>query len=942
SNMDGEYEISVPEGSILVFSFVGYVTQEIPVDNQTSLNVTLDPDILGIDEVVLIGYGTAKKGDATGSVIAVDSKDFNQGNITTPQELLMGKAAGVVITAPSGQPGAKSTIRIRGGSSLRANNDPLIVIDGFPIDNTDMDGTSNPLATLNPNDIEKFTVLKDASATAIYGLRASNGVILITTKRGSKGKFTASYNGSVSLGVPIKYLKVYNGDEFRALIQDRVDNHGLTPEALTKLGNANTDWQKEIYQNAFSHDHNVALSGAVNVVPYRVSIGYTDQNGILKNSSMNRTTLDLSLNPAFLDGDLKFDFNVKGAYTNNDFSNEDAIGSALEFDPSQPVKNGNTRYGGYTAWVEASEEDQLNGIPNNIATHNPVARLKYRDNKSDVQRYIGNLQVDYKLPFLRQLKATLRGGYDYYNSRGHDYTDPLASWSYREIEQNKKNYAHTRRNGLFDFYLNYNEYFAAVHQLDLTAGYSYQSFYREGYDANQPWEKTDGEYKNANLKAYKNENFLISFFGRANYSLMERYLLTATLRYDGSSRFAKENRWGLFPAFALAWKISNENFLQGVGFLSNLKLRLGYGVTGQQDISDNYYPYIPAYTISQPGAYYQFGDNFYPTQRPDAYDANIQWETTTTINAGLDVGFWDNRLMGSFDVYQRTTDDLLNEIPIAAGTNFSNFLTTNVGSLENKGFEMELIGRAISTTDMSLRIAVNYTYNQNEITKLTLVDDPSYTGYDDGDIAGGVGNKIQINSVGHPANTFFMFKQVYGSDGKPIEGLYVDKTGQGGNVAGNNLNKYYLQNPAPDHLIGISASYTYKQFDFSFSGRANLDNYVYNNNASSKALYQMAYNQSGFTRNILTDVEKTGFMTAQYWSDFYLENASFFRMDNINLGYSFDRFLTDRISGRVGITVQNAFVITKYSGLDPEVEEGIDDTIFPRPRTFMLGLNLNF
>lgn len=940
TNIDGQYTLSVPEGSVLVYSFVGYVTQEIEVGSQTTIDVVLEVDVFGIDEVVLIGYGTAKKEDATGSVIAVDSKDFNRGAISSPQELLVGKAAGVVITNGDGAPGSNSTIRIRGGSSLRATNDPLIVIDGFPIDNSEIGGMANPLSTINPNDIEKFTVLKDASATAIYGSRASNGVIIITTKRGSKGKFTASYNGFASIGIPRGFIDVYDGPSFRALIQDRVDNHGLTSVALDKLGNANTDWQKEIYRNAFSMDHNVALSGAVADLPYRVSFGYTDQNGILKYSNLNRSTIDAALSPTLLDGDLKIDADVKGSFTNNDFSATDAIWASTQFDPTQPVKNGNTRYGGYTTWITDGDPDQLNGQANNIATWNPVALLEYANDKSKVQRYIGNIQVDYKFPFAKQLKATVKAGIDYYVSRGHDYTDSLSAQSYREPETNLTEYEHIRNNGLFDFYLNYAEYLGGNHHLDITGGYSYQSFQREGFDRNRDWiDASDAWVRDV---PYKNENYLVSFFGRVNYTMMERYLLTGTIRYDGSSRFAEENRWGLFPSFAFAWKIHKESFLQNVDAISNLKLRLGYGITGQQDISDNYYPYIPTYTISKEGAYYQFGNTFYPTQRPDAYDSNIKWEETTTMNAGLDFGFLDSRITGTFDIYQRETKDLINEIPIAAGTNFSNFLVTNVGTLENKGFEVELIGRILSTADMSLRVAANYTYNQNKITKLTLVDDPNYTGYDVGEISGGVGNHAQINAIGYPANTFFLFKQVYGSDGMPIEGLYVDKTGEGGNVAGNNSNKYYLQNPAPDHQIGISAYFNYKQIDFSFSGRADLDNYVYNNNASSTALYASLYNQSGFTRNILTDVEKTNFMNAQYWSDFYLENASFFRMDNISLGYSFDQLFTERLNGRVGLTVQNAFVITKYSGLDPEVSGGIDDNIYPRPRTFLVGLNLNF
>jgi TonB-linked SusC/RagA family outer membrane protein len=943
TDFDGNYSLNVPENTTLVFSFVGYQTEEIEVGNRSVIDVTLMPDIQALQEIVVIGYGEVKKEDATGAVTSVSTEDFNKGAIATPQELIMGKAPGVVITTQGGAAGTGSTIRIRGGSSLRASNDPLFVVDGIPLESSGISGMANPLSTINPNDIETFTVLKDASATAIYGSRASNGVIIITTKQGSKGKMTLSYNGNVSVGVPANYMDVHNGDEYRTLIQDRVDNHGLTNQALDLLGEADTDWQKEIYQNAISTDHNVSLSGAVKDIPYRVSLGYTNQNGILKYNNMERTSFNVNVTPSLFNDDLRININAKGSFIGNNFSNPDAIGAAVQFDPTQPVSNGNTRYGGYTAWTELTSGDPINGVPNNIATHNPVAQLEYRTNTSDAQRYILGGKIDYTLPFLRDMTVTLNLGYDYFSTDGYDASDTLGSWTYREPQNQVKSYNQTKENELLDFYLNYKKDIDAIDsKIDITGGYSYQHFYNEGDNANRPWVQTDGEYVGSDTTVYKNEYYLISFFGRLNYTFKDRYLITATLRNDGSSRFAKDNRWGLFPAFAFAWKINEESFLRNVDAIDELKLRAGWGQTGQQDIGDTYYPYIPTYTISQQGAFYQFGNSFTPTLRPDPYDAGIQWETTTTQNIGLDISLLSGRVSGSVDLYKRVTDDLLNEIPIAAGINFSNFLTTNVGSLENKGVEIGLSIVPISKVDFTWEISGNLTYNQNEITKLTLVDDPSYPGYTTGDIAGGVGNTVQINQVGYPANTFYLFSQVYNQDGMPIEGLYVDKTGEGGNVSGNDLNKYYLQNPAPDYLIGISSRLNYKNIDFSFSGRINLDNYVYNNNASNMALYQNLYNQSGYTANILTDVEKTQFMTAQYWSDFYLENASFFRMDYITLGYSFDKLFTEKLNGRIALTVQNAFVITNYTGLDPEVDGGIDNNIYPRPRTYMLGVNLNF
>ncbi len=946
TDAEGKFRLNAQQGDVLVISFVGYETQEVMV-GEAPIEIKLKETVTALDEIVVIGYGSVKKNDATGSVATVSSKDFNKGAITSPQELLIGKSSGVVITTPTGMPGSGATMRIRGGSSLQASNDPLIVIDGIPVDNSGIAGVANPLASLNPNDIESVTVLKDASATAIYGSRASNGVIMITTKRGKEGSpMTVNYTGNISMGIPIKYMDVLDANEFIRVLKEQVNAGKITSAVFNRVDTINpynTDWQKEIYRNAISTDHNVNITGSLPKLPYRLSLGYTDQNGILKYSNMKRSSVNLGLNPSLLDDHLVFNIDVKGMKIDNNFSNTDAIGSAVEMDPTKPVKNGNTRYGGYFAWTELSSNDPLNGLSNNIATHNPVARLEYRDNKSTAWRGIGNFQADYKFHFLPELKATVNMAYDYYTSKGHDNTDTLASWSYRTPETNLQKYSQTNKTSLFNFYLNYNKDIEAISSnINITGGYEWQHFYREGDYARRPWKpNSSGVYVNADTTEWKNENYLVSFFGRLNYSLLDRYLLTFTLRDDGSSRFSKDTRWGLFPSVAFAWKINNESFLREIKEISEFKLRLGYGVTGQQNISGDYYPYMPTYEISEKGAYYQFGNEFYPTLRPNRYDAHIKWEETTTQNIGLDFGFFKNRITGSVDVYKRVTKDLINQIPIPVGTNFSNTLVTNVGSLENKGYEITLNVKAISTKDISWEIGSNLSYNKNKITKLTRMDDSTYTGIDVGYIAGGVGNTVQKHMVGYPAYSFFLFKQLYDDNGMPIEGAYFDKTGSGGNVAGNNANKYYLHKPAPDYLIGISSNLRYKQIDFSFSARISLGNYVYNNNASNRALYQNLYNQSGFASNILSDVFKTNFRTAQYWSDFYLEDASFFRMDNMSLGYNFN-MPGKKLGGRVSFTVQNVFVITNYSGLDPEVDGGIDNNIYPRPRTYVLGLSLNF
>jgi len=946
TDLNGEFKLKVKRGAVLVISYIGYLNEEVTVANQTYFNILLKPDVklLKEVEVVGIGYGEVKKADATGSVTAISAKDFSKGVITSPQELLIGKAPGVIANSLGGAAGAGTKIRIRGGSSITGNNDPLIVIDDIPLESSGISGMSNPLSTINPNDIESFTVLKDASATAIYGSRASNGVIIIKTKKGTflgkdqESKMSLTYNGNFSLSAPAKLLSVFTGDEFRALVADRVANYGLTSAALDQLGTANTDWQDEIYRTAPSTEHNISISHIIGSVPYRFSFDYLYSGGILKYNSMDRKNASLAVNPSLLGGDLTMDLNASASWIHNNFSNTDAIGSAVEFDPTQPVKNGNTRFGGYTAWTELSSNDPINGSPNNIATHNPVARLEYRDNQSDVKRFILNGKFDYKIPYITNLKATLNLGYDYYKTEGKDITDTLASWAQREPENQIKEYTQTKINSLLDFYMNYKTELG-INKFDLTGGYSYQHFHNEGESSNRAWDPT---VSGAKTTPYKNEYFLISFFGRLNYTLLDKYLLTATLRDDGSSRFSKDNRWGLFPAFAVAWKLTEEPFIGKSDWFNELKLRFSWGKTGQQDVGGSYYPYIPTYTASTSGAYYQFGDTFYSTLRPDAYDANLKWETVTSINAGLDFTIWDKRISGSIEVYKNTSDDLLNNIPIPVGSNFSNYLLTNVGSMENKGVELGLNVTPIISEDFSWDFGINLTYNKNEITKLTLVDDPEYTGVSTGGITGGVGNTVQKYFVGLPARVFFLFAQVFDANGNPIEGLYVDKSGEGGSVAGNELNKYAFKSPDPDYLIGISSKINYKDFDLSFSGRISIGNYVYNNNASNRALYQNIYNQSGYLSNILTDVRKTNFSTAQYWSSIYLENGSFFKMDYISLGYNFSSFFGNKISGRVGFSVQNVFTITDYSGLDPEVENGIDNNIYPRPRTYMLSISLNY
>ncbi len=934
TDFDGKFSIQAADTDVLVFSYIGYVASEQTVGAQNSIMVSLQASDVGLDEVVVIGYGTVKKGDATGSVSAISSEDFNKGNITSPQDLLVGKSAGVVITNSGGAPGSGATIRIRGGSSLKASNDPLIIVDGVPIDNNTIGGEANFLSFVNPNDIETFTVLKDASATAIYGSRASNGVILITTKKGKKGNdMTISYNGSTSISTPVDYIDVYSGDELRQIAFNNRDIYDVNTYDV--LGNTDTDWQKEIFRTAVSHNHNISVAGSYKLLPYRVSVGYTDQNGILKNTEMQRFTGSVNLNPTFLNNTLKVNISGKAMLSKYNFGDDGAIGSAINMDPTQPVFDGTPETANYFQWPTYGA---------NLGTSNPVEQLVESNDKSDVKRVVGNLQINYTLPFLPELQANLNMASDYTESEGHDnrpatspstLVSPLANGRL-------KDYHGTNRNGLIDFYLNYKKDISSIKSnIDVTGGYSWQWFQREKDNYSRGIEDTENPYQMSDSTQFFTESYLVSFFGRLNYTLMDKYLLTATVRYDGSSRFAEDNRWGIFPSAAFAWKIKEESFLKGVDFVTNLKLRLGWGITGQQDITGSDYPAQAIYTLATSSNYYPIDGKYLPTLRPEAYDPDIKWEETTTQNIGLDFGFMNDRITGSIDYYMRETKDLINEVTIPSGSNFSNTLITNVGSLENTGFEVALEVIPLSTEDMSLQIGLNFTYNENKITKLLLSDDPEFIGILYGDAMTG---QKQVTRVGYPAYSFFVNKQIYDANGNPIEGLYEDISGQGGVVNGDNEDKYIYNDPVPDYTLGFSFRFNYKKFDLSASTRANIGNYVYNAVAAGSSYDQMQ--QIGYWKNMPTYLSDTKFVKRQFTSDYFVENASFLKLDNISAGYNFDN-IVDKLNARISFTVQNVFTITKYRGIDPEVGytdgvPGIDNNFYPRPRTFMLGLSLTY
>ncbi|MEM9932844.1 MAG: SusC/RagA family TonB-linked outer membrane protein [Bacteroidota bacterium] len=926
TNLDGSFSLEAPaEADTLQIRYIGYETQELPIRGTSDFSAALTSVDL-LDEVIIVGYGTIKREDATGSLQSVNTELFNKGAITGPQELLAGKVPGVTITT-DGSPGGGAAIRIRGESSLSASNDPLIVIDGVPIDNSEISGSRNPLNIINPNDIESFTVLKDASASAIYGNRASGGVILITTKKGTLGKgVRIGYNGNASVGTPINTVDVLGADEYRDVIMRQYDE---THPARTLLGSANTDWQEEIYQTAVGHDHNVYASGGIGSVPYRVSLGYTYKEGILKTDEFQRITTGINLNPKLLKNTLQVNMQFKAMFTQNQFADRGAIGNALGFDPTQPVRDSSSPYGGFTTWTIA------NGNPNAISPANPVALLELRDDQSDVNRFLFNVALDYRIPFLPDLRANLNLARDYSKGEGTVNVPNIAAFAFDEVNGGgvRNEYSQEKTNDLLEVYLNYKKIIDDDHDIDLLAGYSWQHFeidnsFRDSDVAGTPSETVAG--------ADPAEYFLLSTYGRLNYSFKQKYYLTLTVRRDGTSRFAEENRWGTFPAAALAVKLlDNENKT-----FNTLKLRAGWGITGQQEIGD-FYAYLARYQVGFENARYQFGNEFVTTLRPNGYDANIRWEETETYNFGLDFSIIKDRLSGSVDLYQRNTTDLLNRIPVPAGTNLSNFVTTNVGDMENRGIEVSLFTTPVKTENISVDLAFNVAYNENEITKLTAVDDPNYEGVLTGSIAGGVGSNIQIHSVGFAPRSFYVFKQLYDDAGNLLEDEFEDLNGDG---IINDQDKYRFQKPAADYTYGFSGNVKIYNFDLTFAGRGNIGNYVYNNVQTDMGYLNRLYGTTGVLWNVNRSAVDLNVLeqASLTFSDHFVKRADFFRFDHITVGYTFNNIAKVAKFARIYATLQNPFVITEYDGLDPEIFGGIDNNIYPKPRTWLLGLSVEF
>lgn len=935
TDASGSFRLAVPDNNaVLVISSVGFSETEVAVGAQSDLSVTMISSQGTLNEVVVVGYGTQRKRDLSGSVATVSSKDFVKGALQTPEQLIAGKVAGVQITPNSGAPGSGSRIRIRGGASLNASNDPLIIIDGVPIDTYGTDGrpiagSTNALNLVNPNDIETFTILKDPSAAAIYGSRASNGVILITTKKGKKGKTRFNFSAQGFVQTPAGKVDVLSADEVRSIVTAKG-----SPSDVALLGKESTDWQDQVFRNAFAQDFNLSATGALGdgKLPFRISGGYLNQDGILKTGNFQRLSAAINLSPSFFNNKLKVDLNLKGARTTNVFANEGAIGNAITFDPTKPVRSGSPRYGGYWEWTD------LDGLPTQLSNRNPVGLLYDRTNTSEVYRSIGNIQFDYQIPYIKGLRANLNLGYDFSQGSGLNTTSDSAASSYRR-QGNFSPYFQQRTNKLMDFYFNYVRSFGDINsRIDFTAGTGYQDF--EFYSFNHPDRRFNGDVILGSDPEFVSQApgyTLISYYGRLIYSLADKYTLTANARTDGSSRFSKSTRWGFFPSVAAAWQISEENFLKNSKVVSNLKLRAGYGVTGQQD-GIALYGYIPIYGISNDQAQYQLGNSFYNMLRPAAYDANLRWETTTNINAAIDFGFIDNRINGTVEGFIRKTNDLLSTVPVPAGSNFTNQLLTNVGNIESKGLEVTINTVPVRTKNVEWDFGVNFTYVVPEITNLLVNEDPNFTGLQWGNISGGTGNTIQRQIVGQRPASFYVYKQIYDSNNKPIEGLYEDLNRDG---IINEKDLYIYQNPEARYFVGITSSITVNRFSAGFVMRGSIGNYMYDNVNSNMGVYRQLVNPLGFIANGTKDYLNTQFVNNQYFSDYYIKNASFLRMDNINFGYDAGEIMKN-VRLRITANIQNAFVITKYGGLDPEISGGIDNTIYPRPRTYVLGFNFDF
>ena len=914
----GKYQLTANNGDVLVFSYVGYTSQEVIFAGQAVLDVQLSEDASALDEIVLIGYGSVKKEDLTGAVDLITAKDFNQGPIVSAQQLISGKIAGVSVTSGSGAPGDGQTIRIRGNGSLGLSSNPLIVLDGIPLNDGGIGGSRNPLNLINPNDIESMVVLKDASATAIYGSRGANGVIIITSKKGKEGGFKFNINASTTIHTAIDQVDVLSTEEFVGVINSTGDT------AYTDLlGASDTNWQDEIYKDAIGKDFSFSALGSAFGVPMRASLGYTDHDGILRTDNFQRTTGSLNFSPSFLKEQLKVEVNLRGSVAKNTFADRGAIGSAVSFDPTQSPYDAGSQYGGYFAWIDAGTGNQ-----SNLAQTNPLALLNLRNDTSQVDRFIANIKVDYTLPFVEGLKATFNLGHDSSMSDGVTLVSDLIPTSDSTFNGSKNTYNQEATNQLLDVYLTYITSFNDAHNLTAVAGHSYQAFEFDNtsYDSEAEEDGNDFEFID------RSKNVLLSYFTRLNYDYQGKYLLTATLRADASSKLNPDDRWGYFPSLAAAWNLHKEGFMSD-SFFDELKLRAGYGEVGNVNgLGD--YRFLTQYVGSQSTANYQFGSSFYQTYRPEPINTELRWEVGRTTNIGLDYAILDGKLSGSVNAYMKETKNLIASSSVDPFTNFGNRIDANIGDMENKGIELSFDYTPIQNENFEWSINYNISFNDNKVTRLPF--DQAVGG-----ISGGVGNNIQTHTEGQTPYSFLVYQQVYDASGAAIEGVYVDRNGD--DII-NDDDRYIKESPFADVIMGFNTNLKYKNWDLSVISRANFGNYAYNNVASNAVFSQAIGNSGGFLRNIHSDYLYTGFMDyteTSLLSDHYVQEASFFKIDNITLGYTLKDAYKDTDIRFYG-SAQNVLTVTNYEGLDPEIYGGIDNNFYPRPRSFVFGVNIDF
>lgn len=973
TDLDGNYTINVPSDGTLVFSYVGYDAQRVPVQGRNHIDVTMQENSVMLNEVVAIGYGTVKKSDATGSVAVIKPDEVEAGLATSVQDMLVGQTPGVVVTT-SGGPEGGAQIRIRGEASLSANNDPLIVVDGVPLDNSSVQGMSNPLSMISPENIESMTVLKDASATAIYGSRASNGVIIITTKKGKAGRPQVNFSANMYVNTPRKTYGVMSTQDFRRAVMAHTTEGSA---AAMLLGDYDTNWQDQVLRTTVSSDYNLAVGGTTGCLPYRVSVSYTNSNGIIKTSKMDRVVAGFNLSPKFFDDHLSVNANVKGYYLRNEFGNEGAVNNAICYNPTQPVYSNVPIVGGnsgfqylWNGFYQHSQDNNKQGMDGtsfmNNADINPVSNLLERNNYANVYRSNGNLQLDYSFHFLPELHANLNLGYDVSKTNETNNVAANSGISWKDGHEQfgggyGKDTYQFKSNTLLDFYLNYRKDFDAIESgLDVTAGYSWQRFYVESHNAGDVPSTAMLYYPVATAGGYdlswvpgteanigvpfvpsslsedgvyysKDHLQLLSFFGRLNYTFKNRYLLTFTVRGDATSRFSKNNRWGVFPSVALGWKINDEAWMQGAaGWLSDLKLRLGWGQTGQQDVG-GYNNYTVTYQQSQTTVLYPNGFyGFYNPYFPNGVNPDLKWETTTTWNGAFDYGFLNNRITGSIEAYYRKTTDLLSYNAVPAGSSTTNYLNQNIGDLENIGVEFNISAKPVVTDNFTWTLNYNIGWNKNKITRLNSAD----AVYSTGDAVSGT-TAAMANAVGHPASSFYLYQQVYDEAGNPVEGVYVDQNGDG-IIDANDRVFHHSKNPSVTMTFG--SNFRYKSWDLGFNLRASLGNYVYNNIEAANSSYDRLLTY-GLHNLVQAD---NYFENEQKLSDYYVRNASFLRCDNITLGYTWENLIHDQLRLRLFAAVQNPFVITKYNGLDPEVASGVESSPYPKATTYSLGLVATF